>query len=62
MGTAPIIGVAAVAATVGILVLLLLNVGHEIWLATPAWAKFGIACFIAIVSIILATSTLGGLR
>jgi hypothetical protein len=36
MGSAPIIGVAAVAATVGILFLILFDFVREVWLAFPA--------------------------
>ena len=58
MGSAPVIGVAAVAATVGILLLILLDFVREVWLACPPWLRLSLVCILAFASIIVAASVL----
>ncbi len=56
MGSVPVIGVAAVAATVGILFLILFDFVRVVWLALPVWVKLGLACIMAFVSIVAIAS------
>lgn len=53
MGSAPIIGVAAVAATVGILFLILFDFVREVWLACPAWIKFSLVSLTIFISLVV---------